>query len=136
MHATITWNQNMQFTATSGSGHSVIIDGSPEIGGEDTGMRPMEMLLLSMAGCSAMDVIFILKKARQAVSDCTIEIKGTRADTIPKVFTDIHVHYIISGNNLEEKHVTRAVNMSAEKYCSVAEMMRQAANVSHSYEIK
>ena len=136
MHATIKWNQNMQFTATSGSGHSVLIDGSPEIGGEDSGMRPMEMLLLSMAGCSAMDVVFILKKARQDVTDCVIKINGERADTIPKVFTDIHVHYIISGNDLDEKHVKRAVNMSAEKYCSVAEMMRKAANVSHDYEIK
>jgi putative redox protein len=136
MKQKITWVDGMKFKATSESGHEMIIDGAPEIGGNNEGMRPMEMLLLSMAGCSAMDVIFILKKARQDVTDCEIEIDGTRADTIPKVFTDIHVHYILSGNNLDPKQVERAVNMSADKYCSVAQMMKKVVNVSHDHEIK
>ena len=136
MQARVIWQQGMQFKAEAGSGHSVIIDGAPQVGGNDTGMRPMEMLLLSMAGCSAMDVIYILNKARQKVSDCVIDIKGKRAETTPKVFTDIHVHYSLSGENLDEAKVKNAVSLSAEKYCSVATMIKKAANVSYDYEIK
>jgi len=136
MEAKIIWQQDMQFKAISGSGHSTTIDGSAEFGGKDTGMRPMEMLLLSMAGCSAMDVIFILKKYRQDVTNCIININGERAESIPKVFTSIHVHYEITGNNLNEQKVMNAVSLSADKYCSVAEMMRQSCKVTHSYSVK
>jgi len=136
MQTTIKWLDGMQFVAESSSGHSVVIDGAAEVGGRDTGMRPMEMLLASMGGCSAMDVIFILKKARQNITDCQIKLSGERATTIPKVYTKIHLHYIISGQNLDEKQVERAVSLSAEKYCSVTLMLKKAAKVTHDFSVQ
>ncbi len=136
MQTKIKWTDGMQFVGESGSGHSIVLDGAPEVGGKNTGMRPMETLLLSMGGCSAMDVIFILRKARQNVTDCIITIEGDRADTVPKVFTKIHMHYAVTGNALDEKQVKRAVDLSANKYCSVTLMLKKALEVSHDFSIE
>lgn len=136
MHATIDWQDKLQFTGRADSGHEITIDGPPALGGENTGMRPMEMVLLGVGGCSAMDVMHILKKSRQTVTDCKIELDATRAETDPKVFTDIHMTFIVSGENLSEKHVARAVELSAEKYCSASIMLQASVNITHSHEIR
>jgi len=109
MRATIDWQNNLHFSGAADSGHRIDIDGPPALGGENRGLRPMELILLGVGGCSAMDVMHILKKARQDVTDCRIEVDGTRADSDPKVFTDIHLEFIVSGNDLSDKHVARAV---------------------------
>jgi len=123
------------FVGESGSGHALVIDGPPDGGGRNLGMRPMELLLLGMGSCSAYDVVHILKKSRQAVTDCVAELSAERADAVPKVFTKIHVHFIVSGNGLSEQSVKRAVELSADKYCSASIMLAQAAAISHDYEI-
>lgn len=135
MKATVRWVDGAQFLGESGSGHSLVIDGPPDIGGRDTGMRPMELMLMSAGACSAVDVIHILRKGRQPVSDCRVEVSGTRAESEPKVFTDIHLHFRVSGNGLTEARVARAVALSAEKYCSASIMLGQAATVTHSHEL-
>lgn len=136
MNVTIDWNENLRFTGTAGSGHEITIDGPPALGGENAGMRPMELMLMSVGSCSAMDVIHILKKARQPVTGCRIEIAGTRAETDPKVFTDIHLNFIVNGDGLSEKQVARAVKLSAEKYCSASLMLQASVNITHGYEIR
>ncbi len=123
------------FVAESGSGHSVVMDTAPEVGGRNLGMRPMEMLLLGMGGCTAIDVISILEKARQAVTDCVVELSAERADQPPKVFTRIHVCYLVSGRDLKEHHVERAIKLSAEKYCSASVMLGKTAEITHEYKI-
>jgi putative redox protein len=125
----------MSFVGESGSGHSVVMDGSPDAGGRDLGIRPMEMVLLGLGGCTAFDVISILKKSRQAVVDCVLEIDSDRADTIPKVFTRIHIHFVISGKNLDRVKVKRAIDLSADKYCSASEMLGKVAEMTHDFEI-
>ena len=115
--------------------HAVVMDGPPEDGGRNLGVRPMEMLLLGMGGCTAFDVVHILKKARQPISDCVVELSAERADTPPKVFTRIHAHFIVSGKGLTEAQVKRAVELSAEKYCSASIMLGKMAQISHDYEI-
>lgn len=120
----------------SGSGHALVMDGPPEHGGRNLGVRPMEMLLLGMGGCTEFDVLHILKKARQQVTGCVVELEAERAQDDPKVFTRIHVHFIISGPNLSEKHVARAVSLSAEKYCSASIMLGATADITHDYEIR
>jgi putative redox protein len=125
----------MSFVGESGSGHSVVMDGSPDAGGRDLGIRPMEMVLLGLGGCTAFDVISILKKSRQAVIDCVLEIDSDRADTIPKVFTRIHIHFVISGKNLDRAKVKRAIDLSADKYCSASEMLGKVAVMTHDFEI-
>ena len=135
MKARIKWVEHMTFVGESGSGHSVVMDGAPESGGRDLGIRPMEMLLLGLGGCTAFDVVMILGKARQAVSDCVVEIEAARADTEPKVFTKIHVHFVVTGQDLAEKQVARAVELSAEKYCSASIMLGKTAVITHDYEI-
>ena len=136
MKATIKWAGDVSFEATSGTGHKVMIDGPPDQGGQDRGPRPMEMLLLGMGGCASFDVVSILKKARQDISDCECEITAERADAVPAVFTEIHMTFKVTGKNLKEAHVKRAVELSAEKYCSASIMMEKAgAKVSHSYEM-
>ncbi len=119
----------------SASGHTVVMDGPPESGGRDLGIRPMEMILIGLGGCTAFDVVYILKKARQPVTDCVVEVTAERAAKVPKVFTSIHVHFIVSGKDLEEKQVARAVSLSAEKYCSASIMLGKVAAVSHDYEL-
>ncbi|MES1939266.1 hypothetical protein T5B8_03441 [Salinisphaera sp. T5B8] len=136
MKATIDWQGQLKFSGSADSGHEVIIDGPPDIGGENAGFRPMEMILLGVGGCSAMDVMHILKKSRQDVTGCRIEVDGTRASTDPKVFTDIHLQFFVSGRDLNEKHVARAVQLSAEKYCSASIMLQASVNITHDYTIE
>jgi len=123
------------FVAESGSGHAMVIDGPPETGGQNLGMRPMEMLLLGMGGCTAVDVLSILEKARQKVNGCVVELSAERAEQPPKVFTRIHVHYKVSGRNLGDAQVARAIQLSAEKYCSASVMLGKTAEITHDYEI-
>ena len=136
MKATVKWLDNAMFVGESGSGHSVVMDGPESAGGRNMGIRPMEMLLLGMGGCSTFDVVSILKKSRQAVQDCKVEIEAQRADEVPAVFTAIHLKFIVSGTKLKEKQVERAVSLSAEKYCSASIMLENAGvKITHSYEI-
>lgn len=135
MKAVVKWLDNMSFVGESESGHSVVMDGPPESGGRNLGVRPMEMVLLGMGGCTAFDVVLILKRQRQDITDCQVELSSERAEDVPKVFTKIHVHYVVTGNGLDEKKVARAVDMTAEKYCSVSIMLAQSVEVTHDYEI-
>lgn len=135
MKARVKWVEQVTFLGEAASGHAVVMDGPPESGGRNVGVRPMEMLLLGMGGCTAFDVIHILKKARQPVTDCVVELSAERADSEPKVFTRIHVHFIVSGDGLSEKQVARAVELSAEKYCSASIMLGKTAEISHDYVI-
>ena len=123
MKGRVKWIEKMGFVAESESGHSVVLDAAPEVGGRDLGVRPMEMVLLGLGGCTAIDVMSILNKARQPVTDCVIELQAERAESVPKVFTRINVHYVVSGRGLSEKHVERAVDLSSTKYCSVSKML-------------
>ncbi len=137
MKASIKWTGGASFEATSGSGHSVVIDGPPDHGGQNLGPRPMEMLLLGLGGCTSFDVMSILKKSRQDVTDCVTELTAERADAVPSVFTRIHIHFIVTGRNLKEAQVKRAVALSAEKYCSASIMLEKGGvEITHDYEIR
>ncbi len=137
MKARIKWAEKAAFIAESGSGHAIVIDGPPDIGGRNLGPRPMEVLLMGVGACSTVDVVYILQKARQAVTDCYVEMDSKRAETEPKVFTDIHMHFVVTGRNLAENHVKRAVELSAEKYCSASIMLKRGGvNVTYGYEIR
>ena len=136
MKARIKWVQDATFVGESGSGHAVVMDGPPEHGGRNLGVRPMEMLLLGLGGCTAFDVVHILKRLREPVSDCVVELSAERAEEEPKVFTRIHVHFIVTGRGLADKKVARAVTLSAEKYCSASIMLGKTADISHDYEIR
>lgn len=131
MKARVKWVEKRTFLGESGSGHSVVMDGAPDAGGRDLGVRPMETLLLGMGGCTAFDVVHILEKARETVIDCELEIEADRAKEDPKVFTQIKIRYIVSGKNLSRDKVQRAVDLSAEKYCSASIMLGKVANISH-----
>lgn len=136
MKASVKWTDGRQFVAESGSGHSVVIDGPPDHGGRNTGPRPMEMLLMGLGACTSFDVLEILEKSRAPVSDCVAEVEAERADSVPSVFTRIHVHFTVSGNGLKEKQVARAVELSAEKYCSASIMLgKGGVEISHSFSI-
>jgi putative redox protein len=137
MEATVRWVDDAMFLAESGSGHSVVMDGPPDQGGRNLGVRPMEMLLMGLGGCSAFDVMSMLKKARQQVVDCRVELNAERADAVPAVFTKIHLHFIVTGKVLKESQVARAVSLSAEKYCSASIMLEAAGvEVTHSHEVR
>lgn len=136
MKAKVKWVEDLTFIGEAGSGHALVMDAAREVGGRDLGVRPMEMLLLGMGGCSAIDVLTILQKARQTVTDCVVEIAGERAETDPKVFIRIQVHYTVTGEKLSENHVKRAIALSAEKYCSASIMLGKTAQMTHSYEIR
>lgn len=136
MKVRVKWVENVCFVGESETGHAVVLDGAPENGGRNIGMRPMEMLLIGMGSCTSFDVVTILKKARQPIVDCVAEIDATRADEIPKVFTKIHVHFVVTGNNLSETQVERAVKLSAEKYCSASIMLSKSVEITHDFEIK
>jgi len=133
--ARVKWLDNMSFVGESGSGHSVVMDGAPEFGGRNLGMRPMEMLLLGLGGCSSFDVVLILQKSKQQVVDCEVLIEAERADKDPKVFTRIHLHFVVSGRNLAADKVERAVKLSAEKYCSASIMLGKTAAITHDFEL-
>jgi putative redox protein len=136
MKASVKWTDGRQFVAESGSGHSVVIDGPPDHGGRNTGPRPMEMLLMGLGACTAFDVMEILEKARAPVTDCVAQIEAERADTVPAVFTKIHVHFTVAGHGLKENQVKRAVELSADKYCSASIMLAKGGvQMSHSYSI-
>jgi putative redox protein len=135
MNVRVKWMDNMTFVGETASGHAVVMDGPPDQGGSNIAARPMEMVLLGLGGCTAFDVVSILKKARQPVSGCEVAIDAARADAIPAVFTRIHVHYTVSGRGLSEKQVERAVQLSAEKYCSVTVMLSKTAEITHDFEI-
>jgi putative redox protein len=135
MKATVKWLDNMSFVGESESGHSVVMDGPPDSGGRNMGVRPMEMVLLGMGGCTAFDLVLILQRQRQQVIDCRVELDADRADDVPKVFTRIHVHYVVTGKGLDDRKVARAVEMTAEKYCSVSIMLAQSVDITHDYEI-
>ena len=136
MKSTVKWLDGAVFVGESGSGHSVVMDGPEDLGGRNLGPRPMEMLLLGTGGCSIYDVLSMLKKSRQQVVDCRVEIEAERADEAPAVFTRINLHFVVSGVGLKENHVRRAVELSAEKYCSASIMLGAAGvEISHSYEI-
>ena len=135
MRTRVKWIESVKWVAQSDSGHGVVIDGSPDIGGENLGPRPMELVLMGLGGCTAMDVISILKKQRQAVTDCVIELEAKRAESIPKVFEEIHITYRVSGKALRADAVNRAVDLSATRYCSVSKMLEPSVILSHSVEI-
>jgi putative redox protein len=131
----ITWLEDMAYVARSASGHALVLDGPPELGGQNLGPRPMEMLLMGMGGCTAVDVVHILRKARQDLQACELEIESERADSDPKVFTKIHIHFILKGKKLNTKQVERAIKLSAEKYCSASIMLGKTAQITHTFEI-
>jgi putative redox protein len=137
MKAVVKWIDGVMFVGESGSGHSVVMDGAPEQGGRNMGVRPMEMLLIGLGGCASYDVIAMLKKGRQEIVDCRAEVDAERVDAVPAVFSKIHIKFIVSGNDLKENQVKRAVELSAEKYCSASIMLGAAGvEMTHSYEIQ
>jgi len=135
MKARIKWVEKVTFLAESGSGHAVVLDGAPDAGGRNLGVRPMEMLLMGLGGCSAFDVVLILRKGREDVSDCVVELEAERAETDPKVFTRIHMHYKVAGRGLAAAKVERAIKLSAEKYCSASAIMAKTATITHDWEV-
>lgn len=136
MKARIKWIENVSFVGESESGHAIVMDGTPEGGGRNLGPRPMETLLIGTGGCTAYDVVHILRKARASVTDCVLEIDAERAPEDPKVFTRIHFHFIVTGRGLRPQQVERAVHLSAEKYCSASIMLGKTAAITHDFEIK
>ena len=138
MESIVRWAGNdagMSFVAESGSGHAVVMDGAPEAGGRNIGMRPMEMILAGTGGCTAFDVVMILKKGRHAISGCEVHVNAQRAETDPKVFTRIHFHYRVRGRNLKIEAVARAIELSKDKYCSASIMLARTAEITHDFEI-
>jgi putative redox protein len=136
MRARIKWIENVAFAGETGSGHAVVMDGAPEAGGRNLGPRPMEMLLIGAGACGAFDVVEILRKGREKLVDCVVEIEAERADTHPRVFTRIHFHYIVKGVALDPRKVERAVRLSAETYCSATAMLAKTAAVTHDFELR
>ena len=135
MNLSVNWVDGMLMVGKSHSGHSITMDGPIEIGGENLGIRPMEMLLLGVAGCTMIDVVTTLKKMRQDMTHCEIKISAERANEHPKVFTDIHIHFIIKGKDIDPKKVDKAISLSAEKYCSASIMLGKTANITHDFEV-
>ena len=135
MNLSVNWVDGMLMVGKSYSGHSITMDGPTEIGGENLGVRPMEMLLLGVAGCTMIDVVTTLKKMRQDLSHCETKISAERANEHPKVFTDIHIHFIVKGKDLDSKKVDKAITLSAEKYCSASIMLGKTANITHDFEV-
>lgn len=135
MEAKIKWIDKVKFKGESETGHNLLMDGPAESGGENQGMRPMELMLLGIGGCTSYDVVSILKKSRQAVRGCEAHISAERAESIPKVFTKIHIRFVIDGNELDEGIVARAINLSAEKYCSASIMLNKTVEITHDYTI-
>lgn len=136
MHAKIQWTDNVSFEATSGSGHTIVIDGPPADGGRNQGARPMELVLIGLGGCASFDVVNILRKARQNIDGCETEVTATRAETVPQVFETVHLHFKVSGGALKPNTVARAVALSADKYCSASKMLeRGGVRITHDFEI-
>lgn len=135
MKARVKWVEKVSFLGETESGHAVLMDGAPAAGGRNLGPRPMEMLLLGAGGCTSFDVIAILKKSRQAVTDCYVELEAERAETDPKIFTKIHMHFVVTGKNIKPEAVEKAIKLSAEKYCSASIMLGAMATVTHDFEV-
>ena len=135
MNISVNWVDGMLMVGKSHSGHSITMDGPPEIGGENLGVRPMEMLLLGVAGCTMIDVVTTLKKMRQDLTNCETKLSAERADEHPKVFTDIHIQFTVKGQDLDPKKVEKAITLSAEKYCSASIMLGKTASITHDFEI-
>ena len=136
MQATVKWVDGVMFVGETGSGHAVVMDGPPDHGGRNMGMRPMEMILLGLGGCSAFDVVQILQKGRNNIVNCFAEISAERVDAVPSVFSKIHLHFVVSGRDLKESAVERAVKLSAEKYCSASIMLSKAGvEITHDFEV-
>ena len=137
MHGTVKWLDGAMFIGESGSGHSVVMDGPEDLGGRNQSLRAMEMLLLGTGGCAIYDVISMLKKSRQQVTDCRVELQATRADAVPAVFESMNLHFVVTGNGVKESQVKRAVELSAEKYCSASIMLAAAGvTVTHSFAVE
>jgi putative redox protein len=136
MKATIRLVEGMTFVAESGTGHAIVVDASPDVGGRDLGPRPMELVLMGTGACSAIDVVHILRKARQAVTGCVVELDSDRAAEDPKVFTRIHFHFVVTGRGLASAQVERAVKLSKEKYCSATAMLAKTAKVTSDFEVR
>ena len=136
MRAVVKWLDGAAFVGETGSGHAVVLDGAPAAGGRNIGPRPMETILVGLGACSSFDVVTILRKARQAVTDCRVELEAERADAVPAVFTRIRMVFVVSGKELRESSVRRAVELSAEKYCSATAMLRPSVEISHEYRIE
>jgi putative redox protein len=135
MKTRVKWIEDVSFVAESGSGHTVVVDGAPEAGGRNIGMRPMELLLAGAAACTAFDVVWILRRARQPVADCSVEADAERAPEEPRVFTRIHLRYVVAGRGLDVKQVERAVKLSKEKYCSATIMLAHSVEISYDVRI-
>lgn len=135
MECTVRWHDGMSFVAETGSGHMVAMDGAPEAGGRNLAPRPMELILAGAGGCTAFDVVMILKRGRQEVAGCEVKLTAERADTDPKVFTRINFHYVVKGKGLKPESVERAIQLSSEKYCSASIMLGKTAVMTHSWEI-
>ncbi|MDA9346041.1 OsmC family protein [Porticoccaceae bacterium] len=137
MQATVKWVDGVMFLGESGSGHAVIMDGAPDQGGRNMGARPMEMILIGLGGCASFDVMTMLQKGRQAVSDCSVELTAERVDAVPAVFSKIHLNFLVTGTDLKDSQVKRAVELSAEKYCSASIMLEAAGvEITHSYSVE
>lgn len=135
MKATVELTHGVRFEATADSGHVAVMDGAPEFGGTNSGFRPMEMMLMGLGGCSAFDVVHILRKSRQRIAACRVELKAERAAEPPRIFTRIHLHFIVGGENLDAAKVERAIELSARKYCSATIMLSKSARITHDFEI-
>ncbi len=136
MHASVRWLENVAFEAQSASGHQIIMDGSAEYGGENRGARPMELILMGLGGCASFDMVTILKKARQDIVDVRCELSAQRADSIPAVFTKIHLHFVVSGRKVKPNQVEKAMHLSAEKYCSASKMLSDGGvDITHDFEV-
>ncbi len=135
MECVVRWGEGMSFIAETGSGHMVAMDGAPEAGGRNLAPRPMEMILAGAGGCTAFDVVLILKRSRQEVSDCSVKLNAERADADPKVFTKIHFHFTVTGKGLKPEVVERAIKLSSEKYCSASIMLGKTAEITHTWDI-
>lgn len=136
MKCEVKWTDGAQFVGESDSGHPVVMDGPPDGGGRNMGVRPMEMMLLGVGGCTAYDVVHILQKQRQPVTDCHVTLEAERADTDPKIFTKINIHFTVTGDGLSEKQVARAVELSAEKYCSASRQLAPSCEITHTHEVR
>jgi putative redox protein len=135
MECNVKWVDGMSFLAETGSNHAVMMDGAPEAGGRNLAPRPMELLLAGTGGCTAFDMVLILKRGRQEITGCEVSLKAERAETEPKVFTRIHFHYRVTGRGLKPEMVERAIKLSAEKYCSASAMLAKTAEITHDWEI-
>jgi putative redox protein len=135
MNVKVKWIDGMMMVGESGSGHAVVMDGPADVGGNNMGVRPMEMLLIGMAGCTTVDVVSTLKKMRENIDDCIAEVSAERASEHPKVFTNIHIHFIVQGSDLNPAKVEKAIALSADKYCSASIMMAKTADVTHDFEV-